>query len=119
MNRIRVAKPGYNALTDPDPNHFSLYTDQVTDNVLIKEKTRNVQSVNGVNVLVPHGLPYVPLVYVYVEVSPGVWRQIFSRPLDGTGYWYMINSTNIVLNNDTGVAKNFAYYIFYDDVTEL
>ncbi len=114
---IKVALPGYNALTDTDPNHFSLFVDNSVDYILIKEKTRNKQSVNATNVTVAHGLGYVPLVYVYVEISSGVWRQIFSRALDGTGYWYTINATNLVLNNDTGVAKNFAYYIFYDNIT--
>lgn len=115
-NVFKVALPGYNAQLDTDPDHFSLYVDQIGDNILIKEKTRNVQSVNAVGVTVAHGLGYVPLIYVYVEVSSGRWRQIFSRALDSTAYWYTINATNLVLNNNTGVAKNFAYYIFYDDI---
>ena len=113
---IKIALPGYDALTDTNPDHFALYVDGTTDHILIKEKTRNSQSVNGVNVQAAHGLSYVPLIYVYVEVNSGEWRQIFSRALDGTSYWYTINSTNLVLNNDTGVAKTFAYYIFYDNV---
>lgn len=114
---IKVALPTYNALTDTNPDHFALYVDGTTDHILIKEKTRNSQSVNGTGVNVAHGLGYVPLVYVYVETSAGVWRQIFSRPIDGVGYWYTINATNLVLNNDTGSAKTFAYYIFYDNIT--
>lgn len=113
---FKVALPPYNALTDTDPNHFALYVDNSVDYILIKEKTRNTQSVNATNVQIAHGLAYVPLVYVYVEVLAGVWRQIFSRALDTTGYWYTINGTNLVLNNDTGVAKNFAWYIFYDNI---
>ena len=37
-NVIRVALPTYNALTDTNPDHFALYSDQ--DWVLIKEFTR-------------------------------------------------------------------------------
>lgn len=113
---IKVALPGYDALTDTNPDHFALYVDGTTDHILIKEKTRNSQSVNATNVQIAHGLSGVPLVYVYVEVSAGLWRQIFSRALDTTGYWYTINGTNLVLNNDTGVAKTFAWYIFYDRI---
>jgi len=114
---IKIALPTYNALTDTNPDHFSLYVDGTTDHILIKEKTRSSQSVNAQNVTVAHGLGYVPLCYVYVEVSAGVWRQIFNRAIDTTGYWYSVNATNLVLNNDTGVAKTFAYYIFYDNIT--
>lgn len=114
---IKVALPTYNALTDTDPDHFSLYIDGATDHILIKEKIRDVVSINSENNTVAHGLGYVPLCYVYVEVSIGVWRQIFSRALDGTSYWYTINETNLILNNDTGVEKNFAYQIFYDNIT--
>lgn len=116
---VKVALPGYNAATDKNPDHFSLYVDpdDPNDYVLIKEKERNVRSVNGTNVNVAHNLGYVPFACVYVEVSSGKWRQIFSRPIDGSGYWFTINETNLVLNNDTGVAKNFAYFIFYDNIT--
>ena len=35
---FKIALEGYNAETDTDPNHFSLYVDQEVDYVLIKEK---------------------------------------------------------------------------------
>lgn len=44
---IKIALPGYNAFTDTDPNHFSLYVDQSVDYILIKEKTKDTVSVNG------------------------------------------------------------------------
>lgn len=116
-NDFKVALPTYNAATDTNPDHFALYVDNATDYILIKEKARGTQSVNGVNVNVAHGLAYVPLCFVFVQTSAGVWRKLFSRPIDGTGYWFTINDTNIVLNNNTGVAKTFAYYVFYDNIT--
>lgn len=118
---IRVSLPNpeggyYNALTDSDPDHYSLFVDGAIDHILIKEKERGIQSVDSIDTQIEHGLDYVPLCYVYVEVSSGTWRQIFSRPIDTAGYWYTVNNTYLVLNNDTGVAKNFAYYIFYDNI---
>lgn len=113
---VKVALSDIDAKIETNPDNFALYADEDDfDYVLIKEKTRNSQSVSG-QTNVAHNLGYVPLAYVYVEISTGVWRQIFSRPIDGTGYYYSINSTNLVLNNDTGVARNFAYYIFYDKI---
>lgn len=106
----------YNALTDTNPDHFSLYVDGDTDHILIKEKVRDVIEVSSVLYQIPHELGYVPLCYVYAEVSTGVWRQLFSRALDGTSLWYTINDTHLVLNNDTGTPRKFAYYIFYDDI---
>ena len=115
---IKIALDGYNAYTDKDPNHFSLYVDQNEDDyILIKEKTRNQVSVNG-TVNVSHGLNYVPFCLVFVEISSGVWRKVHSVPIDSVGYWYEVNDSNLVLKNTTGSAKNFAYQIFYDNVTE-
>lgn len=113
---FKVVLSGYNAETDIDPNHFSLYVDQSVDYVLIKEREKNNVSVNG-TLNISHGLNYVPHCLVFVEISTGVWRRLASVPIDGVGYWYEINSTNLVLKNTTGSAKNFAYHIFYDNIT--
>ena len=114
-NVIKVALPGYDVFTDTDPDHFALYVDQLVDYVLIKEKTPGTISVSG-TVNIAHGLGYVPLCLVFVEISAGVWRKLFSSPINGSGYWFEINSTNLVLRN-TGAAKNFSYHIFYDNIT--
>lgn len=112
-NGIKVALPGYDAFTDTNPDHFALFVDNSVDYVLIKEKTRNTQSVNGTS-NIAHGLAYIPYCIAFVEVSAGVWKRLYSHPIDGSGYWFEINETNVVLRNTTGVAKTFAYYIFYD-----
>ena len=111
---IRVSLPGYNALTDTNIDHYALYAD--SDNILIKEKTRSSTSVSSTT-NIAHSLDYVPFCIVFVEVSSGVWRKIFSSPIDGVGFWYEINSTNLVLRNTSGSAKTFSYYIFYDNIT--
>jgi hypothetical protein len=113
---IKIALPGYNAYTDTDPDHFSLYVDQITDYVLIKEKLKNSVSVNGI-VNIAHGLDYVPLCIVFAEMSSGVWRKLFSVPIDSIGCWFEVNNTNLILKNSTGSAKTFAYHIFYDNIT--
>jgi len=113
---LKVALPGYNALTDTNPDHFSLYVDQQEDYTLIKEKEKATVSVNG-NTNIEHGLGYVPFCLVFAETSTGTWRKLFSVPIDGTGYWFEVNDTNLVLRNDTGTAKNFSYHIFYDNIT--
>jgi len=112
---FKVALPGYNAKKDTNPDHFALYVDNQVDYILIKEKTRQTVSVNG-TVNIAHGLGYVPHCIVFAEISAGVWRKLFSSPLDSTGMWYEINGTNLVLRNTTGSAKTFSYYIFYDKV---
>lgn len=113
---FKVALAGYNAETDTDPNHFSLYVDQSVDYILIKEKAVGSISVNG-TVNIAHGLGYIPHCIVFAETSAGVWRKLFSFPVNASGYWYEISSSNLVLKNTTGVAKTFAYHIFYDNIT--
>lgn len=112
---FKVALSGYNAETDTDPNHFALYVDQSVDYILIKEKAVATVSVAGTT-NIAHGLGYVPFCLVFVETSTGVWRKLFSQPIGGSGYWFEVNSTNLVLRN-TGAAKNFSYHIFYDNIT--
>jgi len=115
---IKVALPGYNATTDTDPNHFSLYVDQVTDYVLIKEKIVSSIVVSANTQLpIAHGLGYVPLCFVFAQVSPGVWRKLYSAALDGTGLYFTVDATNLVLANATGSKVLFAYHIFYDNIT--
>ena len=113
---IKVALPGYNAETDTDPNHFSLFVDQEVDYILVKEKMRRVVSVSS-ETSVAHGLTYVPHCLVFAEVSTGVWRRLYSVALDGVGVWYEVDETNLVLKNTTGSAKDFSYQIFYDNIT--
>lgn len=116
-NAINIALHGYDATQDTDPNHFALFADQVTDYILIKEKARGLASVSNFGTVnISHGLGYVPFCLAFVEITPGVWRKLFSHPLTG-GVWFEINGSNLVLRNESGAAKNFAYYIFYDNIT--
>ena len=114
---IKIALPGYDAQTDTDPNHFALFVDQSVDYILIKEKAKASVSVSPSSQVVAHGLGYVPLCLVFAEISAGVWRKLFSRQIDGTGCWFEVDITNLTLWNTTGGAINFAYHIFYDNIT--
>ena len=108
---IKIALDGYDAFTDTNPDHFSLYVDQDEDDLtLIKEKTYGV--VNG-NATIAHSLGYVPFCLVFQEISAGNWRKIFSTPLDGIGGYFTIDATNLKIYG-TG---NFAYHIFYDKIS--
>jgi len=112
----KIATPGYNALTDTDPDHFALYVDQKVDYVLIKEKASDTVNVpNGVT-NIAHRLDYVPLCFVWAEQSSGVWRKLYGYPLDGNLY-FEINDTNLMLNNFSGSDVLFSYHIFYDNIT--
>ena len=115
---IKVALSGYDAFTDTDPNHFSLYVDNDDSNdyILIKEKTTDTIAVDGTT-NIAHNLAYIPFCLVFAEVSSGVWRKLYSHPIDSSGYWFEVNSTNLVLKNDTGTPKDFQYHIFYDNIT--
>lgn len=114
-NAILVARPGYNALTDTDPDHFALYADQAVDYILIKEKARGYATVGaGGSLNIGHGLSYVPFCLVFVESSAGVWRKVFSTAIDGTIWSFEVNETNLVLKGANGF---FWYHIFYDNIT--
>jgi len=115
---IKIALPGYDAFTDTDPDHFSLYVDNDDSNdyILIKEKTNATIEVSGTE-NVAHNLSYIPFCLVFAETTSGVWRKLYSHPINSSGFWFEINSTNLVLRNDSGTARDFSYYIFYDNVT--
>ena len=118
MAKIKCSLDTYNALTDTNPDHFSLFVDDTAGNeyILIKEKVRGTSSVSSLT-NIAHSLSYVPMCIVFAEISSGVWRKLFSSPIDGVGLWYEINGTYLILRNTSGSAKNFSYYIFYDNLT--
>lgn len=69
-NYIHISLPGYNALTDTDPDHFSLYTD--ADNILVKEFTRGASTFPTsypYSITVAHNLGYVPLFYAFAQIG--------------------------------------------------
>lgn len=111
MNSIRVALPTYNALTDTNPDHFALYTDE--DWVLIKEKLRGSVSVAGSSTsTITHNLGYVPFFAVYAyDGTFGKWINGYNVYADQKCYATI--TTLVLINNGAGTIT-FKYYIFYD-----
>lgn len=116
-NVMNVALPGYNALTDTNLDHFSLYTNE--DNVLIKEFTRGSISVgSGVDQTIPHNLGYVPFFLVFVnETSLGgsSWALVGIGSILSMLYAASADTTNLVISNFGASSRTFKYFIFYDN----
>lgn len=125
-NVIRVALPGYNALTDTDLDHFSLYTDE--DNILIKEFTRGSDTIplSGTPYEITHNLGYIPffLVFVYdtngsfyANVDANQWKlvsNVQSPVAVPRFYCYADTSKIYILNQDADTI--FKWFIFYDNM---
>lgn len=133
-NIMRVALPGYNALTDTNLDHFSLYTDQ--DNVLVKEFIRGGDSLpfnpdpEGSPYIIEHNLGYVPMFFVFVRdnssLEPGDptnWKLVphlqssFTLP----PFWCYADESNIYIINqnygeDGSTNSDFKWYVFYDNM---
>jgi len=115
---FRVSLPTINALTNTNPNNYAIYINESTSDILIKEKTRGSVTINSgtYDYEISHGLNYVPLCFVFIEISSGVYRRV-----DGAdsfdSYYFTIDDSKIYLTNTTGSQKTFKYYIFYDEIT--
>lgn len=120
MSVIRVALPGYDAKTDTDPDHFSLYTDE--DNILIKEKARGAFTrASGVEVI-PHNLGYVPDFKAFVNDQASPFLRHGWKAIGAQNNAFIINNftayadtTNLYIANNSGINCEFTYYIFYDN----
>jgi len=113
---MRVSLPGYNALTDTDPDHYALYADE--DWVLIKEKTRGTGTLDyTASDTIAHGLGYIPMVFLWGEDSDGnLILQGLTNALEASNEWLVeIDDTNITVSQLVGVDdRDYKYYIFYD-----
>ena len=113
---VRVSLPGYNALTDTNPDHYSLYTDE--DLVLIKELARGTSNVAyGGTTTLTHGLGYIPFVSVWYkdEIDSNQWNLISG--IGKNNVTIQVTSTELKLINNSvwSVAIDFRYYVFYDN----
>lgn len=116
-NVIRVALSGFNAVTDSDIRHFSLYSDD--DNVLIKEHSRGtVTDLDDAQTsTITHSLGYSPHCYVYGETSTnGRFQLVTGYNLFGD--WRMLtNDDDLEIDNNTGTDnRDIRYFIFYDNI---
>ena len=115
---IRVSLPGYNALTDTDPDHFALYSDE--DWVLIKEYTRGSISADSGGEPVSYTLDYISTILIYYQ-DGGIWKSL-------TGHYFDIDTGGLLphviidpvpgtfwLYGSSGTPTNFKYFICYDN----
>lgn len=113
-NGIKIALPGYDALQDQDPSHFSMFVDGTEDHIIIKEKARGVESVNASSTEnVAHGLSYAPLALVHAELSSGEFQLVTGFNIYND-FRMHVTATNLVLQNLDVASKNFTYIIFHD-----
>jgi hypothetical protein len=110
---IRVSLPGYNALTDTNPDHYALYSDQ--DWILIKEKARGSISVSSLSTI-SHNLGYIPFVLVFGQDNTGKWFTVVGTGGLSTKFVasIYIDGQKLYIQNNNGYTANFKYYIFYD-----
>mgnify|MGYP001566943219 FL=1 len=110
---IRVSLPGFNAGTDTNIDHYSLYAD--SDNVLIKEKTRGTISVaNGAIGTVAHGQSYIPFTLAFGSFG-GTRAYLSGNDLSSSYPVFMrLDGTNVYFINNNSGTVSFQYYIFYD-----
>ena len=117
---IKVSLQGYDAITDTNIRHFTLWalSTDATDNVLIKEKTRGSVSIStSSSQNVAHGLSNVPFCIVFYEKTTGVYQKLYGSPYGIDDAYFIVNGTNLTMYNYTGSTKTFKYYIFYDQMT--
>lgn len=109
---IRVSLPGYNALTDTDPRHFSLFAD--SDNVLIKEFARGAADA-GTSNEITHGLGYIPFYIIMGKISTTKWA--ITNSYDPLGALWVNYATTNKIYFDPGASShdNYKYYVFYDN----
>jgi hypothetical protein len=121
---IRVSLPGYDALTETNPDHFALYADE--DWVLIKEYVRSSVYVEagqerGFLFYLPS---YIPVVFAYYQ-DQGVWKictgqysQYGDFTTNDTPLPYMrIFSNELIFKNPYSYGVRFNFFICWDAQT--
>lgn len=118
---IKVTKPGEDANTLPNSitniKKFSLLSSSSVPGAefsLLKVKASAKVSIsNGATETIAHGLPYTPIVWVFMRNASSELIPIYD---DFTGNSMYVNATNLVITNDDGATRDFYYYIFYDQI---
>ena len=117
-NVLRVALPGYNALTETNPNNLALKSDEAV--TFIKEKTRGSGSLGYTSSQnVAHGLGYAPFTLVWGDDENGnlIYGGILNIFSASNQWQVQIDSTNVSITQLVdGSSRSYLYYIFYDQV---
>lgn len=123
---IRVSLPGYNALTETNPDRFALYSDE--DWVLIKEYTRGSISADLNGQPFYYYLDYIPTIFAYYQ-DGGIWRSVTGESYDmelfpgqvvKKPYILIIHLPGssvgaIYFLGDSSALTNFKFFICYDN----
>ena len=122
---IRVSLPGYNALTDTDPDHFALYSDE--DWVLIKEYNRGSVSASEEGTPVYYYLDYIPTIFAYYQ-DDSIWRTVTGEFYNKDSFPIKVKKPYIIIIHIDGspvgsinffsnspTPTNFKYFICYDN----
>lgn len=119
---IRSTLPTFDALTDTNLDHYSLYAD--VDNVLIKRFGTGQPTINdGSDLSIAHNLGYVPFFMSYYSpLANGVWT-IFNNQYNAFSDIdaCAIDTTNLNFHNAGGHSSGNiqpVYDIFYDDMSQ-
>lgn len=120
-NGIKIALPGEDANTKPDSyaniKKFSLLSSVGVAGAgftLLKQKIgARVSIANGATETIPHGLDYTPIVWVFFMDGNEDLHPVYDN-LSST-YMY-VDSTNLVIHNQSGAERSFYYYVFYDAI---
>lgn len=114
---LKIAKEKVNAITDNEPDNFSLYVDGLDDLYLAKLQVSKISDVGASsNKIINHGLGYIPMCMVYKLVTGGIWTKLFGMPIDSGGSYFSIDKQNIIITNTTVSPITFKYFIFYDNI---
>ena len=115
-NGIKIALPGYNAETDVDPTHFSLYVDGTTNHVLVKEKSRGSQIVNNGDTLeITHSLGYSPMAIVMVQIAGLDFEYAYGfGAFNPWSVW--ADSTKLSILNGDSSPRTVAHILLYDQL---
>lgn len=116
-NVFVITKPGYSYTEDIAPENCSIYVNQSTDYFLIKEHSRGSESVAAYTAdTITHSLGYIPMYLAYYPVSAGRYRIASNYDTLSGGSGAYVDTSDLYLNNTSGSAVTFKYYIFYDKV---
>lgn len=117
--KIKIAKPGYNVLTETNPDNLIYSSDYDTLKYHASGEAQVSVSGSPAEVTVAHGLGYAPFFIAYVDTfSPSGLSQV---PGDAISANYTIanvyaDATNITFRVDTNLATprtfTFQYKIF-------
>jgi hypothetical protein len=119
-NKLLIAKPGFNALTEADPNNFIFHSDYGTLKYHISGSADLFIDGANAETNITHGLGYIPFFVVYAnKLSPSnTWSMCPQTFFDAGAYLYLnayADSDKIYFRAETASASNtinFYYKVF-------